>query len=126
MAGPVLVERLDEAAAPHPGPVGERAVEVPEDRAVHGPERSDDDRDGAAVDAPGRAGDVARPVGAEEDDHGGDLRRGREASERPARADLREHLVALALLVGEAALAEPGRVAVGPGVTALQRMPSFA
>ena len=78
------------------------------DLPVGRPERSDDDRDGAAVDAPGRAGDVARPVGAEEDDHGCDLLGSREAAERPARADLREHLVPVSLLVGEAAVAEPG------------------
>ena len=47
-------------------------------------------------------------VGAEEDDHGGDLLGLGEPAERPAGADLREHLVAVAaLLVGESALAQP-------------------
>src|SRR5581483_6290832 len=68
----------------------------------------DDDRDGAAVAAPRRAGDVARTFGAEKDDHGGDFMRFGEPPERPSGADLREHLLARALLlVGKTALAEP-------------------
>ena len=44
---------------------------------------------------------------AQKDDHRGDLARLGEPAERPPRADLREHLVAVALLVGESAVAEP-------------------
>ena len=34
VAGHVLVERLDHGTAPHPGSVGEGAVEVPQDQAI--------------------------------------------------------------------------------------------
>ena len=88
---------------------------------------SDDDRDGAAVGAPGGAGHVARPVRSR-----GRRSRRRSppappAAERPARADLRQHLVAVAaLLVGEAALPEPGvgRGRAGRDRVAADRRPS--
>ena len=67
------------------------------------PPRLNDDRDGPTVRAPGRAGDVRRARRAQEGDHRGDLLGLGEPAERPSRADLREHLVAVALLVGEAA-----------------------
>ncbi len=53
-------------------------------------------------------GDVGGSLGREERDHGGDLLRLGESAERPAGADLREHLRALSLLIGETAVAEPG------------------
>ena len=52
-------------------------------------------------------GDVRGAVGEQEYDHGGDLLRLREPSERPSGADLREHLLAVPLLVGEPAVADP-------------------
>src|SRR3970040_3047057 len=69
--------------------------------------RLEDDGHSAAVCAPRRARYVRRPLGAQEDDHCGDLLRTREAPEWSARADLGENLVAVSLLLGETALAEP-------------------
>ena len=68
---------------------------------------SENDRNSPAVGAPRRAGHIARARGAEERDNGGDFLGFREAAERAAGGDLREHLVPLALLVGESAFAEP-------------------
>src|SRR5205823_2007111 len=81
------------------GPCGRRAS---------GALRSDDDRDGSAVRTPRRASHVRRAVGAEEDDHGGDLVGLRKSPERTSGAYLGEDLVAIALLLGEPALTEPG------------------
>src|SRR5262249_53312168 len=72
------------------------------------PTRLDDDRDGAAVGTPRSPGHVARALGEEEHDHGGDLLGLREPPERSSGAHPREHLVPVALLVGEATLVEPG------------------
>ena len=63
----------------------------------------------------------------EERDHGGDLFRLGEPADGPPCSDLRQHLVTFAaLLVGQPALPSHASVAVGPGVTALQRIPSLA
>ena len=63
----------------------------------------------------------------EEHDHVGDLAGLREPAQRPPGGDLGEHLVAVALLVGETARrrATPPSPS-GPASTALQRMPSVA
>ena len=89
--------------------------------------RSDDDRHGAAVRRPSRAGDVRGLFGREEGDHGGDLLRLGQPAERPPGADLRQHLLAVASC-WSASPPSPSHasVAVGPGVTALQRIPSPA
>src|SRR5262249_17893541 len=68
---------------------------------------SNDDRDRAAVGAPGGARHVAGTRRAEEGDHGGDLLGLGEPAERAPGGDLGEHLVALALLVGEPTLTQP-------------------
>ena len=92
----------------------------------------EDDRDGAAVGAPGRAGDVAGALGAEEDDHRGDLLRLREPAERaarcrpPASTSSRVLPVRAACWSASPPSASQASVAVGPGVTALQRIPSPA
>ena len=63
--------------------------------------------DGSTVRAPRCACHVRSAIGAEEDDYRRDLLRPRETPERSTGADLREHLVALALLVRKPAFAEP-------------------
>src|SRR5919204_6015353 len=69
---------------------------------------SDDDRNGAAVGAPGGAGHVRGAPGAEEHDHGRDLLGRGEPAERPARADLLPHPLAVAaLLICQPPLPEP-------------------
>src|SRR5438067_1358253 len=60
---------------------------------------SGDDPHPTAVGAPGGRGDGARRGGAQEDGHGSDPLRLGEPAERSPGGDLREHLVALALLV---------------------------
>src|SRR5262249_33718018 len=75
--------------------------------------RLNDDRDGSAVRAPGGAGHIRGALRAQETDHGCDFLRLREAPDRPAGADVLQDLItrlmtARRLLVGEAALVEPG------------------
>src|SRR6266496_4754997 len=81
----------------------------------------DDDRDSASVHAPGGARHETGKVRAQEGDHRCDLLRLRKPAQRSAGGDAGEHLVAVALLVGEPALPQPrlrGRGAGRDGVAA--------
>src|SRR3989442_15967195 len=75
----------------------------------------EDDRDSAAARAPPGSRHVTGTVRAQKDDHRGDLLGPGEPSERPSRAHLLQHRLALALLVGETPLADPGLCCGRPG-----------
>src|SRR5829696_6244107 len=81
--------------------------------------RLDDDRDSAAVRAPGGSRDVRGPLGGQECGDGGDLLRLGKAAEWSAGADLREHFLAVALLVRQPALPQPR---IGRGRTRSDRV----